>query len=61
MGKVLASAEPVDGVFGAPLPEVVDVLNALLTRFPAIRMLGDWRVSDTNAVSEVAHLHVSLR
>ena len=40
--------------------EITELLNALLTRFPGIRLLGDWRVHDTNAVSEVPHLRVSL-
>ena len=40
--------------------EITELLNALLTRFPAIRLSGDWRVRDTNAVSEVPHLRVSL-
>ncbi len=40
--------------------EINELLNALLTRFPEIRLAGDWKVRDTNAVSEVSHLRVSL-
>ena len=40
--------------------EITELLKALLSRFPAIRLQGEWRVRDTNAVSEVSHLHVAL-
>ena len=40
--------------------EITELLKALLARYPAIRMVGEWRVRDTNAVSETAHLRVSL-
>ena len=40
--------------------EITELLKALLERFPGIRLLGDWRVRDTNAVSEVSHLRVAL-
>ena len=40
--------------------EITELLKALLARYPAIRMLDDWRVRDTNAVSETSHLRVSL-
>lgn len=40
--------------------EITELLKALLERFPGIRLLGDWRVRDTNAVSEVSRLRVAL-
>ena len=40
--------------------EITELMKALLERFPEIRMLDDWRVRDSNAVSEVSRLRVSL-
>ena len=40
--------------------EIGEVLRAVMSRFPGIRMVGEWRTFDTNAVSETAHLRVSL-
>ncbi|WP_340317080.1 cytochrome P450 [Rhizorhabdus argentea] len=40
--------------------EIGELLKAVIKRFPGIRMLGEWRTFDTNAVSETAHLRVAL-
>jgi cytochrome P450 len=40
--------------------ELNESIRAVMKRFPGIRMQGEWRVHDSNAVSETAHLRVSL-
>jgi len=40
--------------------EIGEVMRAILSRYPGIRLIEDWRSFDTNAVSETAHLRVSL-
>ena len=40
--------------------EITELLNALLARYPSIRLLDEWSFRDTNAVSETSHLRVSL-
>jgi len=40
--------------------EIGEVVRAVLARYPNIRLLDEWRTFDTNAVSETAHLRVSL-
>jgi cytochrome P450 len=40
--------------------EIGEVTKAVMTRFPNIRLLGEWSSFDTNAVSETAKLRVSL-
>lgn len=40
--------------------EMIEALGAVIKRFPGIRMLGEARTFDANAVSEVAHLRVAL-
>jgi len=40
--------------------EIGEVVRAVLARYPGMRMVGDWKTFDTNAVSETAHLRVAL-
>lgn len=40
--------------------EITETIRAFIRRFPNMRMLGDWQRHDTNAVTETAHLRVSL-
>lgn len=40
--------------------EIGEAVKAIIERFPDIHLIDDWRSFDTNAVSETAHLRVSL-
>lgn len=41
--------------------EINETLRAVMARFPDIRMLGEWTMKSSNAVSEVSRLRVALK